>query len=156
MCDKYNIEGKLKEAFMKISRLLIEQNYFKFLDTVYLQKEGLAMGAPTSSMFSEIYLQYIENTEICYPTGVEVEGYYHCVDDILVVYRENLTNINNILDKFNNIMPNMKFTLEQEQDNRIHFLDVTLIKKTKTIYSLTYIGNRQLQAPSFSMIHATH
>jgi hypothetical protein len=44
---------------------------------VYLQKEGLTMGAPTSSIFSEIYLQYIETTEI-YDNLLEsqVEGYF--------------------------------------------------------------------------------
>jgi hypothetical protein len=104
------MEEKLKQEFMKIYRLLIEQNYFRFQDTVYLQKEGLAMGATTSSIFSEVYLQYIENTEIYYILlNPKVEGHFRYVDDM--VYKENHTNINDILDRFNNIMPRMQFTL---------------------------------------------
>jgi len=104
------MEEKLKQEFMKIYRLLIEQNYFRFQDTVYLQKECLAMGAPTSSIFSEVYLQYIENTEIYYILlNPKVEGYFRYVVDI--VYKENRTNINDILDRFNNITPRMQFTL---------------------------------------------
>jgi hypothetical protein len=41
---------------MKISQIVIKQNYFQFQDTLYIQKEGLDIGAPTSSIFSEIYL----------------------------------------------------------------------------------------------------
>jgi hypothetical protein len=121
---------------MKIYRLLIEQNYFRFQDTVYLQKEGLTMGAPTSTIFSEVYLQYIENTEIYYILlNPKVEGYSRYVDDI--VYKENRTNINDILDRFNNIRPRMQFTLQQEQDKRINLLDVTIIKdKNRLLFDI--------------------
>jgi hypothetical protein len=68
------------------------------------------MGAPTSSIFSEVYLQYIENTEIYYILlNPKVEGYFRYVVDI--VYKENRTNINDILDRFNNITSRMQFTL---------------------------------------------
>jgi hypothetical protein len=42
--------------------LVIEQNYFQFNNKYYKQKESLAMGAPTSAILSETYLQYIEHT----------------------------------------------------------------------------------------------
>jgi hypothetical protein len=108
---------------------MVRLSFCKFQNTVYLQEEVLAMGTLTSSVFSEIYLQFIENTEI-YDILLEsqVEGDFRYVDDILIVYRENHANINSILDKFNSILPSMKFTLEQEQDNRINFLDITVIK----------------------------
>jgi hypothetical protein len=52
------------------------------------------MGAPTSSKFSEIYLQYIENTNP-YDTLIkrQIEGYFLYVGDILIVYKESKTNI---------------------------------------------------------------
>jgi hypothetical protein len=65
MCEQQVMNDRLKQEIMKILQVLIEQNYFRFYDTIYIQNGGLAMGAPTSSIFSEIYLQYIENTEIC-------------------------------------------------------------------------------------------
>jgi hypothetical protein len=61
MCDKRGISEELKQEKRKISQITIKQNYFQFRNTLYLQ-DGLAMGAPTSSIFSEIYLQHIENT----------------------------------------------------------------------------------------------
>ena len=114
MCDEHDMNDRLKQEIMTISKILIEQNYFQFHDTIYIQNEGLAMGAPTSSVFSEIYLQYIEHTEICdILLKHQVETYFRCVDDILMLSKETQINIYDILNAFNNIMPSMKFTLEE-------------------------------------------
>ena len=59
-----------------------------------------------------------------------VEGYFRYVDHILIVYNENFTDINEIRNMFNSISPDLNFTLEQEQNNGLFFLDLT-IKKTK-------------------------
>jgi hypothetical protein len=48
------------------------------------------------------------------------------VDDILLIYDANHTNIQNILDDFNAIHPRMKFTVETETNNRKNYLDVTI------------------------------
>jgi hypothetical protein len=45
MCDIHNIENILKTEIVRIARLIIAQNYFKFREKAYLQKNGLAMGA---------------------------------------------------------------------------------------------------------------
>ena len=48
LCEVNNLEEKTKQDILKITRAIVEQ------DTIYVQNEGLAMGAPTSSVFSEI------------------------------------------------------------------------------------------------------
>jgi len=65
------------------------------------------MGAPTSSIFSE-------NTEI-YNIVLKhnIEGYFRYVDDILIIYNINKSNINNVLDGFNKLMPKLKFNIEK-------------------------------------------
>jgi hypothetical protein len=60
MCTQHDIMEELKHELMKISQILIKQNYFQFQVTLYILYEGLAMGAPTSSIFSEICLQHIK------------------------------------------------------------------------------------------------
>ena len=59
------------------------------------------------------------------------KGYFRYVDDILLVYIDNTTSIHNVLDEFNNLTPKLKFTLQEEQDNQINFLDITIKKKQK-------------------------
>jgi len=58
MCNQNGIKEQLKYEIMKISQILIKQNYFQFQGTLYIQEEGLAMDAPTSSIFSHVYLQH--------------------------------------------------------------------------------------------------
>jgi hypothetical protein len=62
ICENNNVERGTACDIMKIAQVLIKQNYFQYQDTTYVQTEGLAMGAPTSSIFSEIFLQRLENT----------------------------------------------------------------------------------------------
>jgi hypothetical protein len=40
----------------------------------------------------------------------KVEGYFRYVDDILVMHKEDNTNMYRMLDDFNNLAPTMKFT----------------------------------------------
>ena len=131
-CITNNVDDMTKKEIMKITQTIISQNYFQFQDTIYLQKEGLAMGASTSSILSEIYLQHMENTTV--PELLEkhiIKGYFRYVDDILLVYIDNPTSIHNVLDEFNNLTPKLKFTLEEEQNNQINFLDITIKKNHK-------------------------
>jgi hypothetical protein len=37
--------------------IINQQNYFTFNKTIYTQTDGLAMGTPSSSIISEIFLQ---------------------------------------------------------------------------------------------------
>jgi hypothetical protein len=129
ICENNSVDRETARDIMKIAQVLIKQNYFQYQDTTYVQTEGLAMGAPTSSVFSEIFLQWLENTKIVdLLIKHEIEGCFRFVDDILVVYSEDKTNIRNLLNQLNNLVVKMNFTLEEEGHNKINFLDITINK----------------------------
>jgi hypothetical protein len=76
------------------TRTNLKQNYFKFQNSFYGQDNGLAMAAPTSSILSEIYLQFVERTAIY--RGLirnNILGYFRYVDDILIAYKVSITDI---------------------------------------------------------------
>ena len=64
MCKQNDLDRIIYKEIIQTCKLIITQNYFQHTNTQYLQEKGLAMGAPTTSIFSEIYLQYLENTKI--------------------------------------------------------------------------------------------
>jgi hypothetical protein len=64
LCGQQPIEEKVKNDLRNLSKIVLEQNYFQFENNFYSQEVGLAMGSPTSSIFSEMYLQYKECTDI--------------------------------------------------------------------------------------------
>jgi hypothetical protein len=58
------------------------------------------------------------------------------VDDILLVYNKQITDINSTLKELNKINPKLQFTTEKE-DDVINFLDITIIKNPDNIqYSI--------------------
>jgi hypothetical protein len=124
---------KLRHEITKVSKIIIWQNYFWFLNSFFIQENGLSMGSPTSSIFSEVFLQYIESTAI-FDILVQnrIIKYFRHVDDILIVYNDSIRNIHDVFNSFNNLTPNIKLTMEKETDNSISFLDVTIRKERHT------------------------
>jgi hypothetical protein len=118
------------EQTLTLIKLILNQNYFYHDKKYYEQTNGLAMGAPTSALFTDIFLQYTEHNFII-PIINKYNILYYCryVDDILILYNEDKFNIVSILDEFNNISPSLDFTCEIETNNSLNFLDTT-IKKT--------------------------
>jgi hypothetical protein len=55
-----------------------------------------------------------------------IQDYYRYVDDILIVYNEDITNIDDMLIAFNLIHPNIQFTLEKQTHNTLNYLDITI------------------------------
>jgi hypothetical protein len=88
------------------------------------------MGAPTSATLPETFIQHLEQT-IIYEilSKHQIIDYHRYVYGILIVYNKHYTNIENTLDEFNKIHPKIKFTMEKETQNRINYLDLTVIKE---------------------------
>jgi hypothetical protein len=92
------------------------------------------MGAPTSGIISEFFLQNLEDTHLS--NKHKIVRYFRYTDDILMIYDSSHTDINNIQNNFNTIHPNIKFTAEKESNNQISFLDVT-IHRTSTNWKIS-------------------
>jgi hypothetical protein len=101
-CKYQSTPREIRKELLRIIKTVLKQNYFNFKNTTYTQPEGLAMGAPKSAIFSELYLQKIEHTDlITILINNNVHGYYRYIDDILLIYDVTLTDINTVLEQFN-------------------------------------------------------
>jgi hypothetical protein len=128
------IDKKLSKEFIALTEAIVQQNYFRFQDTIYTQTARLAMGAPTSSILSEIYIQCLKHMDL-YEILLRhhIIGYYRYVDDLLLVFDTQITNICNVLQEFNTVTPTLRFTLEEETNNKINFLNITIIHNVDSI-----------------------
>ena len=59
-----NVYPAITKELITVTNTIMKQNYFTFLNNWYTQNDGLAMGAPTSPILSEIYLQYMEHLHL--------------------------------------------------------------------------------------------
>jgi hypothetical protein len=114
--------------------VITKQNYFLNNDKIIIQTDSLAMDTSSSSILSEIFLQNIEHTHLpCLAIKHKLVNYFRFVDDILIIYDSQDTNIHAILNDFNSIHPNLQFTEETEQNNTISYLDITIHKTPMNI-----------------------
>jgi hypothetical protein len=63
MAEENQLDNVVTKELITITQAVNEQNYFTFQNKDYHQNNGLAMGAPSSTILSEIYIQYLEHTE---------------------------------------------------------------------------------------------
>ena len=105
------VNSKEAQEILSWYDTITQQNYFIFNNTVYTQTDGLAMEAPSSSIISELFLQYTEcNFLAPIVNKYCISGYYHYEEDILILYDSSITHIQSILCDFNNIHSNLQFT----------------------------------------------
>jgi hypothetical protein len=83
-------QSKIWREIMYILKVIMEENYFQFDQKYYKQTEGLTMGAPTSAILVETFIQHMEH-EYLYPILIphEIIAYYRYVDDIFIIYDQN-------------------------------------------------------------------
>ena len=99
MSRNYNRKNEEKNEIINLLDIILEQNYVNIHERYYTQNEGLAMGAPTSAILSEVFLQYLEHTLIAdILKKHHIIDYYRYVDDILIIYNTQKTNIFNTLN----------------------------------------------------------
>jgi hypothetical protein len=129
ICNQTQTPKKFQQELITLLRTVLKQNYFQYKNQVYKQNTGLAMGAPSSSILSELYLQYTKHTKIYdILTKHNILGYFRYVDDVLLVYDTTVTDILEVLNDFNKAAHPMSFTLEREINNQLNFLDITIKK----------------------------
>jgi hypothetical protein len=117
--NRNNVKELLKEEILNILSVILEQNYTWIKEQYYLQNVGLAMETPTSAVLAEVCtstcIQHLGQTSISDILNKhQIIDYYRYVDDILIIYDEQKTNITNTLEDFNAIHPKLKFTMQQQ------------------------------------------
>jgi hypothetical protein len=122
------IPPKTQQELLKWYDIITKQNYFAHEEQIVVKHDGLAMGAPSSGLIAEIFLQHIEQSQLTRVTHKYeiIRNYCKYVDDILLIFDSNNSNIQKILDDFNSLHPKLHFTAETEKDHILNFLDISI------------------------------
>jgi len=104
-----------------------------------VQTSSQAMGATTSSIVSEMYLQCVEYTNIVDILNQHKKlGYFRYVDDFLMVCDNTDTDIVNGIQRFSSIHRTLIFSKQGETDNSLNFLDVKLRRTGSNFTVITF------------------
>ena len=129
-----NHDSEFTNEIVKVISTIMNQNYFQLNNDFYKQNTGIPMGNPLSGIISEIFLQNLENKnlqKIIDKHKIQFMARY--VDDIIIIYDEQLSNIDTIFEEMNKIDNNIEYTIEKEHNNKINYLDLTIIKNNNKI-----------------------
>jgi hypothetical protein len=65
-------------------------------------------------------------------------NYCRYVDDILIIFDSNYSNIQEILDDFNSLHPKLQFMAETEKDHTLNFLDISTHRTPTNMRTATF------------------
>ena len=113
-----------QNEFITAIKFVLHSSFFKFNNTVYQQTFGTPMGSPLSPIIADLVLQDLEEKAL---QSLDFPVLFYCryVDDVVCSVPSD--KIEQVLFSFNSIHPRLQFTIEKSLNNRLNFLDVTLI-----------------------------
>jgi len=136
--DKRSISTKTnipKEEFVVAVKFVLNSTFFIFNNKFYKQVFGILMGSPLSPIIADIVMQDLEEIAIL---NLQIHSlfYYRYVDDIVLALPSE--NIDDTLTIFYSLHTKLQFTMEVGIDNRLNFLETTLIINSQRIIFDTY------------------
>ncbi|BHF82483.1 hypothetical protein SprV_0802562100 [Sparganum proliferum] len=153
------LQSKYDETENRLGRAQVLQllkfclrTYFTFDVTIYEQVKGTPMGSPISGFIAVAVLQRLESLVF---QNHKPNFWSRYVDDTFVVFdRDQLLTFKK---RLNAVFPDIQFTMEEEENNQLAFLDVLVCRKdcgglknkwlskaTNTMQVLTFNSNRPI------------
>ena len=92
------------------------------------------MGSHISELVAQIYLQSLERTHIKPLLDTKrIIFYTRYIDYILIIYDTTQISLDTITYHANNVHNNLELCPTPEQNNRVSFLDLEIIRHTPTL-----------------------
>jgi len=120
-----------KNDFIQAIEFVLSSTYFTFNNIIYKQTFGTPMGSPLSPIIADTVMQDLE-TKCLKRSNCQLTFYFRYVDDIVMATHPN--HINVIFKTFNDYHQRLKFTIEQEDDRSLSFLDLLLRRLDNKIH----------------------
>ena len=143
------------DSIAELLKLCLKSTYFRFEGKFYEQREGAAMGSPVSAVIANLYMEYFEQRALeTAPQRPRLWRRY--VDDTCCIVKRG--SVDALLDHLNSVRPPIQFTVEQERDGTLPFLDTCIQRKEDgsldiTVYRKPTHTDRYLQ---YSSHHPQH
>ena len=110
--------------FRSLLELSVTNSFFIFNDKFYRQTDGVGMGLPLGPTFANIFMCHHESNWLdnC-PLESKPIFYRRYVDDCFLLFRKK-SHAGRFLEFLSQQHRNIKFTMEEEKENTLPFLDV--------------------------------
>nr|VZI24562.1 unnamed protein product [Spirometra erinaceieuropaei] len=117
-------ENRLGHAQILQLLKLCLRTYFTFDGTIYEQVKGTPMGSQISGFIAEAVLQRLES--LVFQHHRQKFWARYADDTFVVIKRDQMLTFQ---EHLNAVFPDIQFTMEEEEDNHLTFLDVLVCRK---------------------------
>ena len=124
-----------QDKFLDLVNLVFTTTWHTFNSQFYQQTDGVAMGGPASSTTAEIFMQSSERTAISTTLHLP-KVWERFFDDVCSILKR--THLENFFHHISNLHQNIKFTMEEERNGELTFLDTLLKRNNGKISALVY------------------
>ena len=114
-----------------------QSTYFQFQDQFFEQTDGAAMGSPLSPVIANLYMKHLEENAL-QTAPLPPRLWQRYVDDTFVIWPHGQDKLQRFHDHINGQHPNIKFTIEQEEGNKLTFLDVQVTRRESRLSMAVY------------------
>ena len=116
---------------------VLSTNYFQLGTDFYEQTEGAAMGSPLSPVLANLYMDFFEEMAIDTATH-KPTLWIRYVDDTFVIWTHGDSELQAFLGHLNSLRESIQFTMEEEEQGQLPFLDVLVKRKGSNLTTSVY------------------
>ena len=113
---------------------------------------GVPMGSPISVVIANLVMDYVEQKAIS-SFSSSPKLWKRFIDDTFVIIQTN--EVNRFFDHFNDADSSINFTIELEQDDKLAFLDVVVIR-TQDRKLATKVHRKTTHTNRYLNYHSAH
>lgn len=124
------------EDFKQLASFVFESTYFTFDNRFYQQIFGTPMGSKVSPIAAQYVMDEVLDTCISV-LDFEIPFIKKYVDDIICAIPSD--SVQYTLEVLNSYHPNIQFTIEQETNHSVPFLDTLVIRQDQTVKTDWYM-----------------
>ncbi len=117
-------------TLMTLVKLCCYDTSFSFENAFYTQIQGFPMGGCLSPFFADFMLEFVEETAEKRAVASRIrhpQVFKRYVDDTFVMGRPK--SLDQFFQVLNEVHPDIKWTMEEEKDGKLPFLDVCVYRK---------------------------
>ena len=124
---------------IQLIKLCMDSSYFSFREKFYTQRFGTPMGSPLSPLIADIFMEKLEMDVLSHQNSYKRPTIWRrYVDDTFCIWEHSDEDLNTFLTELNNYDEHIKFTMEKENDQKISFLDVLIIRQQSELKTTIY------------------
>jgi hypothetical protein len=129
------IDGLKVETIIRLSRFVMQNNYFSYDNQYYHQIRGGAMGSPLTITIADCYMFFFERNIV---KQIHNSGglYLRYIDDIFLTINWPIRHLLKEINRWNEFDPNIK--LNTQSGSSINFLDLYIENINGQIFTKVY------------------